>query len=76
MRASAVQALGRSVEHVERRLVSELAQRVGDFVLDFFLVERARQRRLVGRGGSRRPAPPSDRRGRRHSVCPKCADYS
>ena len=27
--------------------MSELAERFGDFVLDFFLVERARQRRLV-----------------------------
>ncbi len=28
--------------------MSQLAERLGDFVLDFFLVERARQRRLVG----------------------------
>ena len=32
--------------------MSQLAERVGDFVLDFFLVERARQRRLVGGTGA------------------------
>ncbi len=47
-----VQALGRAVEDVQRRVVPELAERVGDFVLDFFLVERARQRRLVGGRGA------------------------
>ena len=71
-----VQAFRRSVEDVEVGVVPELAERLGDFVLDFFLVERARQRRLVGGGARRLPAPPSDRRGRRLSVCPKCADYS
>ena len=55
-----VQPLGRPVEDVEGRLVPELDERLGDFVLDFFLVERARQRRLVGRtrGGVFRLLPP------------------
>ena len=44
----AVQALDRSVEDVAIGLVTEFAQRLGDFVLDFFLVEGARERRLVG----------------------------
>jgi hypothetical protein len=44
-----MQALGRAVEHVQRRLVSELPQRFRNFVLDFLLVERAGQRGLVGR---------------------------
>ena len=47
-----MQRLGRAIEAMERGLVSQLAQRVGDFVLDFFLVERARQRRLVGGTGA------------------------
>ena len=42
-----VKRLRRSVEQVQRRVVSELAQRFRDFVLDFFLVERAGQRPLV-----------------------------
>jgi hypothetical protein len=48
-----VEALDRSVEYVRRRVVTELAERVGNFVLDFFLVECARQRRLLRRRGSR-----------------------
>ena len=48
------QALLRAVELVHHRLVSELGQRLGDFLLDFFLVERAR-RRATSR--PRRPAP-------------------
>jgi hypothetical protein len=44
-----VQALRRTVQHVQRRVVSELAEGLGDFVLDFFLIEGARQRRPVRR---------------------------
>jgi hypothetical protein len=44
-----VQALDRPIETVERRLVTELAQRLRNFLLDFLLVERARQRRLLSR---------------------------
>ena len=54
MRASACSDLERAVEHVQRRLVTELAERLGDFVLDFFLVERSRQRRLLGGGDGAR----------------------
>ena len=39
-----MEALDRSVEAVQGGGVAKLAERVGDFVLDFFLVERARQR--------------------------------
>jgi hypothetical protein len=42
-RESACERLERAVEHVQRRLVPELAERLGDFVLDFLLVERSRQ---------------------------------
>ena len=43
-----MQPLGGSVEDVEVGDVSQLDERFGDFVLDFFLVERACQRRFVG----------------------------
>jgi hypothetical protein len=46
-----VQALHRAVEHVQRGVVPEPAERFGDFVFDFLLVERARQRDLVTRRG-------------------------
>ena len=44
-----VQALERAVELMQRRLVAELGERVDDFFLDFFLVERADERRLAVR---------------------------
>ena len=43
-----VEALDRSVEAVQGRVVSELAERFDDLVLDFSLVERPRQRRALG----------------------------
>src|SRR5688572_20363637 len=42
-----VQPFERSVENVERRVVAELAERFGNFLLDFFLVQRPRERCLV-----------------------------
>jgi hypothetical protein len=44
-----VEALDRSVEAVKRRVMTEFAERVGNFVFDFLLVERARQRRWRSR---------------------------
>ena len=44
-----VQALGGPVEDVQRGIVTELAQRLGNFILDFFLVEGPRQRGLFRR---------------------------
>ena len=41
------QALRRAVELVHHRLVTELGQRLGDLLLDFLLVERAGDRRLL-----------------------------
>ncbi len=53
-----VQPLERSVEDVERGVVTELAERLGNLVLDFFLVERPRERCLVcGRAGLFRLLP-------------------
>ena len=47
-----VQALDRPVEDVQRGVVSELAERLRDFVLDFLLVEGSRQRRLLRRSAA------------------------
>ena len=59
MRASACRLLIDPSRQCSVALVAELAERVGDFVLDFFLVEGARQRRLVGgRGVLVRLLPP------------------
>jgi hypothetical protein len=46
-----VQALDRTIEAVERCLVAKLAERLGDFVLDFSLVKSTREGRLLGRRG-------------------------
>ena len=51
MRASACRLFIDPSRQCSVAVVTQLAERVGDFVLDFFLVEGARQRRLVGRGG-------------------------
>ena len=48
-----VEALQRAVELVQRRLVLELRERVDDFVFDFFLVERADERRFAVRARRR-----------------------
>src|SRR5262249_61674850 len=54
-----VEALDRSVEAVERRVVTEFAEGLGDFVFDFLLVQRPRQRRLLIPGGLFVPLVPS-----------------
>ena len=51
MRASACRLLIDPSRQCSVAVVAKLAERVGDFVLDFFLVERPRQRRLLGRRG-------------------------
>jgi hypothetical protein len=60
-----VEALQRSVELMQRRLVAELRQRIDDLLLDFLLVERPHDRRLAVAGRLRPLPAPTGRTARR-----------